>query len=396
MATNAKRSRAGGAQRGTGAGGELARVRLEGRPQRATLREVAVEAGVHPATASRALNEETRSLVAASTAARVLEAARVLDYRPNHLARGLKTRRSATIGVVLPDLTNPLFPPIVRGIEDLLGARGYVALVANTDNDDEREARVLTEMRTRHVDGLIVATARRYHDRLVEVAHSGTPLVLINRVMKSHLVSSVSVDDEAGVRAALAHLVELGHRRIACVAGPQELSTGYGRYRGYLEGLRAAGIEPDPALVSFASAFAEEEGYRCAEELFARRRKLSAIIAGNDMLALGVLRSMQRRKIPCPASCSLVGFNDMPFMDRITPPLTTVRVPHYEVGYEAARLLLEKIRDETAPVTMLRLLPELVVRESSAPLRVARPPRRALPAMAPAGRSRSRKAEAAS
>lgn len=334
-------------------------------PSRATLREVALQAGVHPATASRALNEETRGLVAADTAARVLEAARLLDYRPNHLARGLKTRRSATIGVVLPDLTNPLFPPIVRGIEDLLVAEGYVALVANTDNDDAREVRVFTEMRTRHVDGLIVATARRQHPTLLDTARSGIPLVLINRVMEEHPVSSVSVDDEVGVRAALTHLVDLGHRRIAHVAGPQDLSTGHGRYRGYLAGMADAGLTADPALVTFAEAFAEEEGFRCAEELFGRRRRFSAILAGNDMLALGVLRSLRRRGLSCPEDCSLVGFNDMPFMDRVAPPLTTVNVPHYDVGFEAARLLLERIRDPEAPVRVLLLPPRLVVREST-------------------------------
>lgn len=338
-----------------------------GLPTRATLREVALEAGVHPATASRALNEQTRGLVASETAARVLEAARRLDYRPNHLARGLKTRRSATIGVVLPDLMNPLFPPIVRGIEDLLGAKGYVALVANTDNDDERETRVLAEMRNRHVDGLIAATARRHHPSLLEAARDGMPVVLVNRVMEEHPVSSVSVDDGAGVRAALRHLVELGHRRIACVAGPQDLSTGHGRYRGYLEGMRSAGLVADPALVAFAGSFSEEEGYRGAEELIGRRRRFTAIMAGNDMLALGVLRAMWRRGWSCPERCSLVGFNDMPFMDRVAPPLTTVRVPHYEIGSEAARLLLDRLHDLEAPVEVLLLPPALVVRDSTGP-----------------------------
>jgi LacI family transcriptional regulator len=339
---------------------------------RATLREVAQQAGVHPATASRALNEATRSLVAEETAARVLEAARLLAYRPNHLARGLKTRRSATIAVVLPDLTNPLFPPIVRGIEDLLGAEGYVALVANTDNDDERERRVFEEMRNRHVDGLIAATARRHHPVLLETAEAGIPLVLVNRVMDEHLCSSVSVDDASGIRDALAHLVSLGHRRIAHIAGPQELSTGQGRYQGYLDGMSEAGLPVDDVLVAFATSFSEEEGYRCSEELFGRRRRFTAVLAANDMLALGVVRSLAGRSLACPSDISLVGFNDMPFMDRVAPPLTTVHLPHYDVGQQAARLLLERIRDHEAPVEALLLPPSLVVRASTAPPRTAR------------------------
>ena len=265
-----------------------------------TLRDVARLAGVHPATASRALNEEARSLVREETALRVAEAARALDYRPDHLARSLKTRRTATIGVLVPDITNPLFPPILRGIEDQLNRKGYVALIGNTDNDHERERRVVTEMRDRSIDGLIVATARRHHPLLVESSRGGLPIVLVNRVVEDHVLPSVSVDDQMGIRAAVAHLVLLGHRRIAHVAGPQELSTGNGRYLGFLAGLEASGIEADPALVAFANSFSEAEGFRCTEELFATGHRFTAIVAVNDMLALGALRSMRLRGVVCP------------------------------------------------------------------------------------------------
>lgn len=332
-----------------------------------TLRDVARLAGVHPATASRALNEESRSLVREETAVRVAEAARALDYRPDHLARSLKTRRTATIGVLVPDITNPLFPPILRGIEDQLNQKGYVALIGNTDNDHERERRVITEMRDRSIDGLIVATARRHHPLLVESSRDGFPIVLVNRVVEDHVLPSVSVDDQMGIRAAVAHLAFLGHRRIAHVAGPQELSTGNGRYLGFLAGLEASGIEPDPALVAFANSFSEAEGFRCTEELFATMHPFTAIVAVNDTLALGALRSMRLRGVVCPDQCSLVGFNDMPLMDRIQPPLTTVRLPHYEIGSRAAQLLFEQMTDRRGPAKTVLLPCELVVRESTMP-----------------------------
>jgi LacI family transcriptional regulator len=340
--------------------------------EKVTLRDVARLAGVHPATASRALNEQTRSLVRAETAERVVEAARSLDYRPDHMARSLKTRRSSTVGVIVPDLTNPLFPPIVRGIEDRLTPRGYVALLGNTDNDDDRERRVIEGMRDRHIDGLIVATARRRHALLVDSSRSGMPIVLVNRVVDDHLLPSVSVDDPLGARQAVAHLVSLGHQRIGHVAGPQQLSTGHGRYRGFVGGLEACGLEPDHRLIVFADSFSEAEGYRRSVELLESGRRPTAIVAGNDMIALGTLRALEDAGLSCPGDISVVGFNDMPFMDRIAPPLTTVRLPHYEVGAAAADLLLERLADPGAPVKILFLPPELVVRSSTAPPRSER------------------------
>ncbi len=335
--------------------------------EKVTLRDVARLAGVHPATASRALSRATRGLVAEETARRVEDAAKRLSYRPDHAARSLKTRRSSTIGVILPDLTNPLFPPIVRGIEDRLGARDYVALLGNTDNDAERERRVVEGMRDRHIDGLIVATAQRRHPLLIETVASGVPVVLVNRVVDDHLLASVSVDDQLGVRQAIAHLVALGHRRIAHVAGPQHISTGHGRYQGYVAGLAACGIEVDESLVGFAGSFSESQGFRVVSDLIASGVDFTAVLAGNDMLALGTLRSLAASGLSCPRDVSVVGFNDMPFMDRITPPLTTVRLPHYEVGAAAADLLLERIDDPDGPIKVMFLAPELVVCSSSAP-----------------------------
>src|SRR5271165_3314765 len=176
-----------------------------------TLKDVARRAGVHSATASRALNPETRLLVSEETARRVLAAAAELGYRPNTVARSLRTRRSHTIGVLIPDLNNPLFPPIVRGLEDRLDADGYVALIGNTDGDDARERRLFEQMRARHVDGYVLATAHLRSPLLAEAAQAGLAVVLMNRIAEDYSFPSVTVDNERGVRMAVSHLAALGH-----------------------------------------------------------------------------------------------------------------------------------------------------------------------------------------
>jgi LacI family transcriptional regulator len=330
-----------------------------------TLRDVARVAGVHPATVSRALNEETRALVNEQTAQRVLKAAAKLGYQPNPIARGLKTNRSYTIGVLVPDLTNPLFPPILRGIEDRLAADGYTALIANTDNDEERELLDMQTMRARQVDGIIAATARRdhrLHDALLE---AGIELVLVNRRQRELPASSATADDRMGMRLSVEHLLSLGHTRIAHLAGPLDYSTGLDRYDSFHETMRAAGIEPDPELVLVAEAFTEAEGSRLCAQLVAEGRDFTAVAAANDLIALGCLDVFAEHGVRCPDDVSVVGFNDMPFAARFQPPLTTIRIPHYEIGKAAAQLMLERLQDGDS-TREVRLEPHLVVRNSTA------------------------------
>ena len=331
-----------------------------------TLRDVAAAAGVHPATASRALNPGTRGLVNEETAQRVLEAAAGLGYRPNPIARGLKTSRSYTIGVVVPDLRNPLFPPIARGIEDRLEPAGYTSLLANTDNEPDREQLSFEALRARQVDGFITATARREHPMLQELAASGRPVVLVNRATDDDGLPSVVPDDQDGMRQAVRHVVELGHRRIAHLAGPFALTTGVHRYEGFVRGMEDAGVPVDPELVAKGSGFTELEGARLARELIAAGRPFTAVLAANDLMALGCIDALREAGLECPRQVSVVGFNDMPWSDRFSPPLTTVRVPHHRLGAGAADLLIERLADPRAPARHVVLPVELVIRGSAA------------------------------
>ena len=333
----------------------------------ATLRDVALAAEVHPATASRALNPGTRLLVSEETARRVIAVAERLGYRPNPVARSLRTRRSNTIGVLIPDLNNPLFPPIIRGIEDRLAEHGYVALIGNTDADPAREKLIFGQMRARHVDGFVLATATLNSPILAEAAEAELPVVLMNRIAQGYPFSSVSVDNEAGVRAAVAYLVSLGHTRIGHIAGPQDISTGTARLRGYQEAMRSHGLAVGAADVIYASGYTVEEGLRCGLALLESAGDLTALVAANDMLAVGCYGALDQLDLHCPEDVSVIGFNDMPFVDRLRPPLSTVRFPHSQVGTEAASLLIERIETgEGSPVKILFLAPELITRGSTA------------------------------
>jgi LacI family transcriptional regulator len=330
-----------------------------------TIREVARLAEVHPGTVSRALNEQTRALVNQETAERVLRAAETLGYRPNPIARGLKTNRSYTVGVLIPDLTNPLFPPIMRGIEDRLGEAGYTLLIVNTDNDAERERSQMEAMRARQVDGFIAATARLDVELLAEAAAGGAPMVLVNRSLEDASVPSVTVDDRAGIGLAVDHVAGLGHRLVGHVGGPQNVSTGHLRYRGFLEAMARNGLEAAEAQITFAGAFTEGDGARGCLELMARRPGVTAIVAANDRLALGCYDALEELGLACPRDISIVGFNDMPFVDRLAPPLSTVRVPQREIGSVAADLLLRQLSDGATHDEQILLEPLLIVRSST-------------------------------
>lgn len=333
---------------------------------RVTLRHVADHAGVHPSTVSRALNTETRSMLKPDLAARVARAASELGYRPHPIASSLRTNRTQTIGVVIPDLTNPLFPPIIRGIEDRLAIAGYTAIIANTDNDRARDRLTVERMRGRRVDGLILATARRRDPLIAECRRDDIPVVLINRTTDTDGIACIINDDALGMRLVVDHMVAQGHERIAYVGGPPTLSTGHMRNEGFEEAMRAANRRIEPELIVHADAFREESGRDAAHALMAKALPFTALIAANDLLALGCLDALEEAGLDCPRDVSVTGFNDMPFLERAVPALTTVRIAHYHMGTQAAELILALARDEDIPIQRILLEPELVTRTSTA------------------------------
>lgn len=331
-----------------------------------TLRDVAARAKVHTSTASRALNERTQNLVSAATVRRVTAAARELGYHPNALAQGLRNNRTDSVGIVIPDLTNPLFPPLIRGIEDRLSRDRVTLLIASSYNDPDKERDIINVMMSRRVDGIIFGTARRSHPALEEHVRTGNPVVLVNRTVDDPILPSVATDDHLGVGLALKHLRDLGHTRIAHVAGNSIASTGMQRHQSFVAWATELGLAADPDLVAHAKWFNVVEGAAAFRGLLDRGVEFTAVLAANDLVALGIYDVCAERGIRVPEDLSVVGFNDVPFADRFSPPLTSVRIPHYDIGWHAGDLMLAAIENPAGAPVSLRLAPELMARGSTA------------------------------
>jgi LacI family transcriptional regulator len=332
--------------------------------KRTRIQDVARSAGVHPSTVSRVLNPRTRGLVSREVAARIEALARALGYSPDPAAAGLRTRRSATIGVLIPDIANPVFPLILRGIEAALAEAGYTAIIANTDNDAARAGAALERLAARRIDGAIIATATRRDALIQRCRDLSLPAVLVNRAADGHKVSAVINDDRAGIFLAVEHLLALGHRKIGHIAGPGNISTGQARRAGFLAAIRAHELAPPPLAI--ADNYGIAAGERACAQLLNTAPHISAIVAANDLLALGCYDELKRRGRACPREIAVTGFNDMAFADRFDPPLTSVRIPHRLMGEEAARLLLAQIANPRVAKREIELQPELVVRGSTA------------------------------
>lgn len=334
------------------------------RGSRLTLKDLARKLGVHVSTVSRALDQRSSGRLAPQMVAKIRRAASRAGYRPNSAARALKTRRSRTVGVIVPDIADPAFPPIIRGIEDGLARSDYVAILGNTDGNPRRHERIVEAMRARGVDGLILASVLR-KDVVTARLTAGIPVVTVSRQTDSPMFSAVLHDEDDGFRLVLAHLASLGHRSIATIAGPQTLSTGHNRHAAFLRHAKLLGFGAAP-LVASAKAFKETEGERCTEELLVKGKRFTAIVCANDRLAIGAIAALRRHGLRCPEDISVTGFNDMPLVDRLSPPLTTVRAQHGRAGHAAAEIVVEMIEGAGAGKPRHEVLPvELVVRAST-------------------------------
>lgn len=331
-------------------------------PRQVTLSEVAALAGVHVATVSRALNPSTRSVVNGKTARRVEAAARTLGYVPNIMARSLRTQSTMTVGVIIPDLTNPIFPPMIRGIENYLAPRGYTALLSDSDGKAALERSAVKSLSERRVDGFIIATGLEQHPLLPSLFESGVPVVLANRGAGDGPYPLVTGNDEAGIQAAVSHLKDLGHRDVVHVAGPQSFSTSRIRSETMVRACEAGGMR---CRVVETTALKVEEGEKATDSLLAEKQNFTAIQASTDLLALGVLRSLRRHGLRCPEDMSVIGFNDMPFAEEFSPGLTTVRVPLEDIGTESARQLMRSLSEGEISPIVVTLPVSLIVRAST-------------------------------
>lgn len=329
----------------------------------ATLQSIAEAAGVHRSTAARALDPAQAHRISPEVVEKVRAEAQRQGYRRDAIAASLRTGRSRLVGVVLPDLGNPVFAPILDGVGSRLTRQGYSMLVAEGGADEGREIAIVEELIARRVDGLVLATVRRTDPVLSVCLGAGVPTVLVNRAEDELRAATVVSDDIGGMRLAVEHLVGLGHRRIGHLAGSKTLSTGVLRRQGFELAMTAAGL--DPSAITMAAAYSRSEGQRATAALLDQWPSLTAIAASNDLLALGAYQELKRRGLVCPDDISIVGHNDMALVDMVAPPLTTVRIAHGRMGETAAQLLLDQLSDPNVQPAAMLIPAELIVRHST-------------------------------
>ncbi|GAA3739123.1 LacI family transcriptional regulator [Spinactinospora alkalitolerans] len=326
-----------------------------------TIHDVARRAGVSTSTVSRALDPRLpRSRSAA--AARVREAARELGYTPHSVASSLRRRGTNTIGVLVPRLSDTVMAIAYEELAAACQRRGYFAIVATTHDDVEEQRSAAQSLLQRRVDGLVLTTARLNDSYLDHLRSQGVPHAL---ALRTDGISPSSLgDDELGGYLATRHLLDLGHRRIACVAGPSYASSSTGRCEGYVRALRDQGVEPDPALIH-PSAFSIEAGEEAADALLRAPDRPTAVFAINDNTAIGVLSAAHRAGLAVPDELSIVGYNDIPLVGHLPLPLTTMRVPFRDIAASAVDLLLAD--PDTAEERRYVHAPTLIPRASTAP-----------------------------
>jgi LacI family transcriptional regulator len=342
------------------------------RGPRATIRDVARLAGVTASTVSRALDPDKHELVNEATRARIEQVVREIDYRPNLGARNLRRGRTMTVGVVVPDLANPIFAPFARGIAHALESEGHLALLADTQDDHGRLLNVLEQLVERRVAAIIVAAGRAVDAAaLMDVNSQGTPVICaIRRPRDMAGVVSVGHDDRAGVALAVRHLYDLGHRRIAQVRGPEDIEPFPTRASAFDCVMRDLGLEPVRVVEP-----TPQIGLACAREATERlvggdpATRPTAIFVPNDTMSLGALDALSTAGLRCPEDVSIVSYNDVFFAPYVNPPLTAVHLPVYEIGHICGELALRLAADpsDTPSGAIATPPPVLRVRASSGP-----------------------------
>ncbi len=334
--------------------------------RRRGIRDVAELAGVSVGTVSNVLNKP--ALVAEQTRRKVEDAIATLGFVRNGSARQLRAGTSRAVGAIVLDIANPFFTDVARGIEDRLAEDDHILILASSDESNERELRYLRLLEEQGVQGVLVSPAEEDLTWLDQARARGTSVVLLDR-SDGGTMCSVGVDDVRGGELAAAHLISLGHRRIAFVNGPTKIRQCADRRKGVRKALKAAGLTLSGSLVEVTvSALNADGGEQALTRVLDQADGVTAIVCVNDLTALGVLRGLRRRGLSVPDDVAVVGYDDVEFAAVLTTPLTSIRQPRYQIGRAAADLLLAEAgtRGQHEHEQVL-FQPELVVRESSGP-----------------------------
>ena len=329
---------------------------------RVTIKDVAREAGVSAQTVSRAINDKGE--ISPQTQERILRIADRLGYRPNSVARSLATRRTQNIGLVVPDVANPFFAGIARGIEDAAHQSDYNVFLCNTDENVERETSAIHSLEAQRVDGIILCSSRLSGRQLQNLAARYQPLVLVNRRIDHPQAGTVLVDDANGALDAVRYLLQLGHRHVGLLAGPPASHSGRAREKGYLEAMNTA-VDEVPAHWRAHCAPQVEGGRTATLELLRGAPELTALLAYNDLVAVGAMRACIDLERRVPQDCAIVGCDDVPLAALVSPALTTVHIPTYNLGQRSMALLFDMMSKEANHTQPISISPHLVIRDSS-------------------------------
>lgn len=329
---------------------------------RVTIKDVAREAGVSAQTVSRAINDKGE--ISPQTQERILRIADRLGYRPNSIARSLATRRTQNIGLVVPDVANPFFAGIARGIEDAAHQSDYNVFLCNTDENVDRETSAIRSLEAQRVDGIILCSSRLSEPQLQKLANRYQPLLLVNRQIEHPQTGAVLVDDVKGTSEAVRYMLQLGHRNIGLLAGPPASHSGRARAQGYLEALRTA-VDEVPAHWQEHCAPQVEGGHSATLELLRRAPELTALLAYNDLVAVGAMRACIGIRRHVPEDCAIVGCDDVPLAALVSPALTTIHIPTYNLGQRTMSLLFDMMSEEDNHPQPIIISPHLVIRDSS-------------------------------
>jgi LacI family transcriptional regulator len=345
-------------------------IMTDAKPKSApTMHEVAAAANVSVATVSRVINN--MGGVSPALEARVLDAMNALHYHPSSVARSLRVQRSMLFGILIPILEHPSYSRMASAVEHALWDHGYRALICNTEEDEVRERAYIEMLLRQRVEGIIIDTSARSFDGLIELQKNNVPIVLFDRIVENIQCNQVFCDNSQGGFTGIQHLVELGHTRIGVVAAPTHPEPIIRRIRGTREAIAAYGIDDDPHLLRTGDTQLFDMGYDAARALMQLDPPPTAIFALTDVTAVGVMHAVTEMGLRIPEDLSVVGYDDIPIASYTIPPLTTVAQPFVEMGQTAAEMLLRHIQNPDMPIERVVLPTHLVVRQSTAPLKMS-------------------------
>lgn len=332
---------------------------------RITMKDVAKQAGVSSAIVSRVINKDPDLCIRAETRERVLRAVEDLKYRPNAIARSLRMKTTGTIAMIIPDITNPFFPEIIKGAQVAAAEKGSSLILFNTEENVEKQREYIELVSEKQIDGVLLSSVHIDDNKsIVLLEKYEKPYVLVNRVKRNIQSPFVTVDDVYGATLAVEHLIQLGHRKIAHITGPLYTDTGLQRLEGYRKTLNKFGVKFFSEYV-IESKFDAEGGSEAMKKLLLLENKFTAVFAANDLIAIGALSAMQEKGLKSPEDISIIGFNDIWVAQKVSPPLTSIKFPLFDMGYSAAKILMQKIQGKTIDNDKIVLDLELVVRHST-------------------------------